>query len=1830
MLHYLGGPRSEDGSYVHADLTKERLRQLATARLAEQGRRVMQEANFLFQQQEAAAAMQRNVTATVASKPLYPIAAPQRMKLPKHQVRFPDPRLNPNKQYEGPLNLVNRPVQSGRPYAAIRPSPEECVVDLSKPLDLSMKSIERQQCVVSRGPPVMDPRLISMSMANAGAMVGKSHGLCSNGRGVASAVTTTQSVYRPPPMMSFGKPGRRGNLLYSTPSNHYQHPLLAKDMPQISQGQLHPLVSTTVDQHIQPSRTALKRPAPVLAHAASGIPTKRTVHEKNLNLDKEFSKVTPSSSIPMSANMQQQYEATRAAYLDYELKRRSHAASLITQQNKSSSLRITDVRSTARSGVHPIPTSTASRPRSKAREAPVFHHIHHHLHHHHVPQPEEELLLSDSNGATAVQVPPEIPSGVLTHDNVLPKNGRPLPVREIQIHRLANHGLSSHDMKTHDIVTEPNLSAAHRDRVHGVLIKHTTGTPTAAVTSPHLKRAHYRTRRRYREISPPTLVSIAGIPTLSRDAPSVVSTPGRPHQPNRAASPLRLVASSFTAGAKMNEILKPLDEPDHQPSQGVIKNTPKKLLMSDSLARPLRVDIPDDRAFVSHLGGVYTGQANPVPLVRQVANVANITKCLTSEASSSPKKANSSGNESPTMPVLTPQSVYSPCPLPPSFTSESAATSHPHKTSTTEHTSASSPVFYNALTLPLYPLNKDASTEVSQKISRLKNNSPPNLQEKSPEQQVPDQRVPDNIDPDQADSDPDRIAAYRERNRVNSELQRQIDKYLLDATSKADPNKPMQRRYNDRGNGREYSRETLEDIDKGRKGHMHQYSLKASLDKLKSKQPKKDKHLSHAPHDSDDRNIFAQFMLQRQWYGNKTKAKLPEQRHCDVIDLTTSPSLSPAPDILKGNTGINGVSGGIPEQLSETPPPAFRGQTTQESMLQQAILEGKSVSVSDAIDAAFAGHIRDFSCVAGNTERKEFTFKKQSVKPELKDSLRRLSEHQTSQSAVPSSFGNTCPVITSAKTSSMVSSGHPSEDVFRHGVPPHYSSASSLSTHSSQSFFNGSISSENLQTVSPCRTGGGALSTSAMTSSTPSLSQMRYSPTEKTFSHDPRKKLLAAMSYVHMPPGVACSISPVSVAASLNSTVSPSSGRSTPSKSSARKRSLEMLRLENTSSYVAEIPKRRGHVDLLTDPSLLDREERALQRAMKQFNEMEQKEKLTPTGSQSSPNMDPQAHRRHPGRVLTSKQSPTFRSGKGRGRKIRRLMRIQQKFKDDFSVSALKARRSFSREMRRLTSTISRPSFHDFVPTVLEDRTRHSLATRSSARERKAPYHKNARYEMEIEKEERKVLERKRHKRSVSRSTSGDEEPNSPKTKTPSGRRRKGSDAVFKTSGDKTIVVKEEPLTESNDVVQQTNQIENKPDPAQLEGLVNEEGVAMQSSMDMDTPLHVVLDPTNRIKMKFMTPSAFEMHQKDSGKENDSGKKKPGGKRKSKTKNVSSAVVAMETDVQQEENTIVKTEVAELRTTETPPPLPEPIPVKIVRPNPPFELKRLMVNKKLGETVLHRAARLSYDDVAVYCIDYDVIDINAKDNAGYTPLHECCVHGRLSVARYLLEHGADVNASASDGTRPIHDAVDNNWLELVRMLLAYGADPLIATYSGRTTIKLARTKAMKTFIIGYLRDVNGDWELDEEDPYQSNLDLSWSLDGEYSFDEHDNATVDIFQGIPEVKKVREESFLLEMSDTPHLTTYNIRLANTQRARNWLLLSDVTRQLDTSRMEFLACNRTLRRATMTRHDFIMATEHSQLNRAPSSLMTQTSRNSTVELLELTSDLRHILHIEEDYI
>lgn len=129
--------------------------------------------------------------------------------------------------------------------------------------------------------------------------------------------------------------------------------------------------------------------------------------------------------------------------------------------------------------------------------------------------------------------------------------------------------------------------------------------------------------------------------------------------------------------------------------------------------------------------------------------------------------------------------------------------------------------------------------------------------------------------------------------------------------------------------------------------------------------------------------------------------------------------------------------------------------------------------------------------------------------------------------------------------------------------------------------------------------------------------------------------------------------------------------------------------------------------------------------------------------------------------------------------------------------------------------------------------------------------------------------------------------------------------------------------------------------------------------------------------------------------------------------------------------------------------------------------KRLSVNRAIGETVLHRASRLGYKDIVISVLsNCDIDAIDARDNAGYTPLHECSARGHFDIAQLLLSHGADVNASAAGGIKPLHDAVEGDHVQLVRLLLSYGADPTISTYAGETAFNLSKSRSMTEFIRG--------------------------------------------------------------------------------------------------------------------------------------------------------------------
>ena len=79
-------------------------------------------------------------------------------------------------------------------------------------------------------------------------------------------------------------------------------------------------------------------------------------------------------------------------------------------------------------------------------------------------------------------------------------------------------------------------------------------------------------------------------------------------------------------------------------------------------------------------------------------------------------------------------------------------------------------------------------------------------------------------------------------------------------------------------------------------------------------------------------------------------------------------------------------------------------------------------------------------------------------------------------------------------------------------------------------------------------------------------------------------------------------------------------------------------------------------------------------------------------------------------------------------------------------------------------------------------------------------------------------------------------------------------------------------------------------------------------------------------------------------------------------------------------------------------------------------VKSLSCNHSTGETVLHKAARLGYADIAEAKIKQGC-DINAKDHAGWTALHEACARGKIDVVRVLLKYGADPNSCSNTGIR---------------------------------------------------------------------------------------------------------------------------------------------------------------------------------------------------------------------
>ncbi|XP_071949372.1 uncharacterized protein [Antedon mediterranea] len=656
-----------------------------------------------------------------------------------------------------------------------------------------------------------------------------------------------------------------------------------------------------------------------------------------------------------------------------------------------------------------------------------------------------------------------------------------------------------------------------------------------------------------------------------------------------------------------------------------------------------------------------------------------------------------------------------------------------------------------------------------------------------------------------------------------------------------------------------------------------------------------------------------------------------------------------------------------------------------------------------------------------------------------------------------------------------------------------------------------------------------------------------------------------------------------------------------------RKRPLEISRIANSDGFVAEA-KAEKHEDLLNESVSLDREERALKeceidwrgvvsstkpvplnrRAILQFNQMEAKEKVF--------------IRNHDNDTETQPDN-VIRYDDG----DQKLLTDTEDNDDNVFVS----------------KEIEAANDQADLAVLSSRRTRNAGARPSSTQK---PYNKNARYELEIEKEQAKYWQRRRQ-RSTSVSVSEDD---SPPAKRPPGRPpktdRERKLSTNSTKNTKTAHILSEKIkmkykgcgrgkyprvrkisldsrkSRDDDAAAPINlhlKLKNEYDAETItEEIPISERRKSSTSSAGKRSMRCVVDPCNPHKMKFVAISGGKKH-------------------KMKTKHLEDDMwsqdgVAAEPDEGgefDEESDFIKCETESL---------------EFERPEPPPDFRKILANKKLGETILHRAARLGYDDVAIYCVEYCILDINAKDNAGYTALHECCVHGRLKIAHTLLSYGADVNAGAVDGTRPIHDAVDNDHVEVVRLLLSFGADPLLATYSGRTTLKLARSKDARTLLYGFLTDINGSWEMGEDEEPLTDKELRWQFGGSSSlFDDTTDSCYNIFEDIPGPDSDTEDDFEIELSDSPHLNTFNLQVDKTKGPLNWCLLVDVCQTVSIPREQFETVHPTIEIVCVDGEELIQSVCHSQIM---TSSVDQVNAKDQIEIVELNDDVRKLLDVE----
>jgi ankyrin repeat protein len=119
-----------------------------------------------------------------------------------------------------------------------------------------------------------------------------------------------------------------------------------------------------------------------------------------------------------------------------------------------------------------------------------------------------------------------------------------------------------------------------------------------------------------------------------------------------------------------------------------------------------------------------------------------------------------------------------------------------------------------------------------------------------------------------------------------------------------------------------------------------------------------------------------------------------------------------------------------------------------------------------------------------------------------------------------------------------------------------------------------------------------------------------------------------------------------------------------------------------------------------------------------------------------------------------------------------------------------------------------------------------------------------------------------------------------------------------------------------------------------------------------------------------------------------------------------------------------------------------------------------------GETPLHRAAQHGLGKVAIILIAYGA-QVSARSSDGQTRLHVAACQGHQDVAELLLANGAEVDAKADDGRTSLCLAMRQGHQDVAELLLASKADVNLKNALGKTPLHFAADKQMANLLRQY-------------------------------------------------------------------------------------------------------------------------------------------------------------------